>query len=170
MASLAGAITANGLLSNHLRPVSRGVCQVRRTVPPTRRPRGLTEYDHFLALCFGQLTYRESLRRYCPLPEDQGTLTLSPGFSWPPLAHQSGVCQPPSRLALISGSGPGPDAPSDSSVSGSNAWSGENSSGPGARFARTTAARGVSGADQRIGGDCPNRLVPKIGGFLYVIY
>lgn len=30
---------------------------------PTSRPtRGLTEYDHFLALCFGQLTYRESLR------------------------------------------------------------------------------------------------------------
>jgi len=30
---------------------------------PTRRPtRGLSEYDHFLALCFGQLTYRESLR------------------------------------------------------------------------------------------------------------
>ncbi len=30
---------------------------------PNRRPtRGLTEYDHFLALCFGQLTYRESLR------------------------------------------------------------------------------------------------------------
>jgi len=30
---------------------------------PNRRPvRGLTEYDQFLALCFGQLTYRESLR------------------------------------------------------------------------------------------------------------
>jgi len=30
---------------------------------PTCRPtRGLTEYDQFLALCFGQLTYRESLR------------------------------------------------------------------------------------------------------------
>jgi len=30
---------------------------------PNRRPtRGLTAYDHFLALCFGQLTYRESLR------------------------------------------------------------------------------------------------------------
>lgn len=25
-------------------------------------PRGLSAYDHFLALCFGQLTYRESLR------------------------------------------------------------------------------------------------------------
>jgi hypothetical protein len=30
---------------------------------PTERPtRGLTAYDQFLALCFGQLTYRESLR------------------------------------------------------------------------------------------------------------
>jgi hypothetical protein len=30
---------------------------------PNRRPtRALTEYDQFLALCFGQLTYRESLR------------------------------------------------------------------------------------------------------------
>jgi len=30
--------------------------------PTTRVIRGLSEYDHFLALCFGQLTYRESLR------------------------------------------------------------------------------------------------------------
>jgi hypothetical protein len=30
--------------------------------PNRRPPRGLSEYDHFLALCFGQLTYRESLR------------------------------------------------------------------------------------------------------------
>lgn len=30
--------------------------------PTLRVTRGLTEYDHFLALCFGQLTYRESLR------------------------------------------------------------------------------------------------------------
>jgi len=30
--------------------------------PNPRPTRGLTEYDHFLALCFGQLTYRESLR------------------------------------------------------------------------------------------------------------
>jgi hypothetical protein len=30
---------------------------------PTAKPsRSLTRYDHFLALCFGQLTYRESLR------------------------------------------------------------------------------------------------------------
>jgi hypothetical protein len=30
--------------------------------PNQRPPRALTTYDHFLALCFGQLTYRESLR------------------------------------------------------------------------------------------------------------
>lgn len=30
--------------------------------PSPKPPRGLTEYDQFLALCFGQLTYRESLR------------------------------------------------------------------------------------------------------------
>jgi hypothetical protein len=30
--------------------------------PSPRRPRGLSAYDHFLALCFAQLAYRESLR------------------------------------------------------------------------------------------------------------
>lgn len=30
--------------------------------PPAKPPRGLSPYDHFLAMCFGQLTYRESLR------------------------------------------------------------------------------------------------------------
>lgn len=33
-----------------------------RKFPSSKPPRGITEYDHFLALCFGQLTYRESLR------------------------------------------------------------------------------------------------------------
>ena len=33
-----------------------------REFPTTRATRSLSEYDHFLALCFGQLTYRESLR------------------------------------------------------------------------------------------------------------
>ena len=32
------------------------------TFRPQRPTRGLSAYDHFLALCFGQLTYRESLR------------------------------------------------------------------------------------------------------------
>src|SRR5579862_4935753 len=30
--------------------------------PGAKPVRGLAEYDHFLSLCFGQLTYRESLR------------------------------------------------------------------------------------------------------------
>jgi len=30
--------------------------------PHAKPVRGLTDYDHFLAMCFGQLTYRESLR------------------------------------------------------------------------------------------------------------
>jgi hypothetical protein len=30
--------------------------------PHAKPVRGLTEFDHFLAMCFGQLTYRESLR------------------------------------------------------------------------------------------------------------
>ena len=30
--------------------------------PPPRKPRGLSAYDHFLALCFAQLTGREGLR------------------------------------------------------------------------------------------------------------
>lgn len=36
--------------------------RLARKYPSSKPPRGLTEYDHFLALCFGQLTYRESLR------------------------------------------------------------------------------------------------------------
>jgi hypothetical protein len=51
------------LFSQIMRPVfaaefSRAVEQF----PNAKPPRGLTEYDHFLAMCFGQLTYRESLR------------------------------------------------------------------------------------------------------------
>ena len=48
--------------------------QIMRTLDPTefarcaalfptpRSPRGLSAYDHFLALCFAHLTHRESLR------------------------------------------------------------------------------------------------------------
>jgi len=51
------------LFSQIMRPLfaaefSRAVEQF----PTPKPPRGLTAYDHFLALCFGQLTYRESLR------------------------------------------------------------------------------------------------------------
>lgn len=54
---------ASTLFAQIMRPVfasefSRFVTQF----PNPKPPRGLTEYDHFLAMCFGQLTYRESLR------------------------------------------------------------------------------------------------------------
>src|SRR5579862_8950754 len=43
-----------------LHPQAFGRCVERH--PFKRQPRGLSAYDHFLALCFAQLTYRESLR------------------------------------------------------------------------------------------------------------
>jgi len=43
-----------------LHPQTFAQCAARH--PLRRRPRGLSVYDHFLALCFAQLTYRESLR------------------------------------------------------------------------------------------------------------
>jgi Transposase DDE domain/Domain of unknown function (DUF4372) len=57
-----------------MRPSSTVFSQVMSTLHPQtfarcaalfplrRQPRGLSVYDHFLALCFAQLTYRESLR------------------------------------------------------------------------------------------------------------
>lgn len=48
---------------------------------PTQRPtRGLTEYDQFLALCFGQLTYRESLRDIITCLRAKGNLLYHLGF------------------------------------------------------------------------------------------
>jgi len=48
---------------------------------PTRREtRGLTEYDQFLALCFGQLTYRESLRDIVGCLEARKSLLYHLGF------------------------------------------------------------------------------------------
>jgi hypothetical protein len=48
---------------------------------PTPRPtRGLTEYDQFLALCFGQLTYRESLRDIIVCLKAKPTLLYHLGF------------------------------------------------------------------------------------------
>src|ERR1700722_13257698 len=43
-----------------LDPTEFARCAAR--FPAPRRPRSLSAYDHFLALCFGQLTWRESLR------------------------------------------------------------------------------------------------------------
>jgi hypothetical protein len=44
----------------HLDPTEFARCSA--LFPSPRRPRGLSAYDHFLAMCFAQLTHRESLR------------------------------------------------------------------------------------------------------------
>lgn len=48
--------------------------------PNPRPTRGLTGYDHFLALCFGQLTYRESLRDVVACLKAKGPLLYHLGF------------------------------------------------------------------------------------------
>ena len=48
--------------------------------PTTRRAKGLTQYDHFLALCFGQLTYRESLRDIVTCLQSQSARQYHLGF------------------------------------------------------------------------------------------
>jgi hypothetical protein len=59
-------------------PVEFGRCA---QLFPNRRPtRGLTAYDHFLALCFGQLTYRESLRDVVLCLNSKGSLRYHLGF------------------------------------------------------------------------------------------
>lgn len=51
------------LFSQIMRPVfAAEFARAVQQFPGRKPPRGLTEYDHFLAMCFGQLTYRESLR------------------------------------------------------------------------------------------------------------
>lgn len=45
-----------------------------------RPPRGLSSYDHFLALCFGQLTYRESLRDIVACLNSKGPALYHLGF------------------------------------------------------------------------------------------
>jgi hypothetical protein len=47
-------------IMQYLDPTEFARCVAR--FPAPRRPRSLSGYDHFLALCFAQLTYRESLR------------------------------------------------------------------------------------------------------------
>lgn len=48
--------------------------------PSKKPPRGITEYDHFLALCFGQLTYRESLRDIVACLNSKSRLLYHLGF------------------------------------------------------------------------------------------
>jgi hypothetical protein len=47
-------------LTSHLDPTEFARCAAR--FPTRRLPRGLSAYDHFLAMIFAQLTHRESLR------------------------------------------------------------------------------------------------------------
>ena len=48
--------------------------------PHPKPVRGLAEYDHFLALCFGQLTYRESLRDIVACLNSKTQLLYHMGF------------------------------------------------------------------------------------------
>ena len=48
--------------------------------PPLRQPRGLSAYDHFLALCFAQLTGREGLRDLVVCLNARPTRTYQAGF------------------------------------------------------------------------------------------
>ena len=48
--------------------------------PPPRRPRGLSAYDHFLALCFAQLTGREGLRDLVVCLNARPARTYQAGF------------------------------------------------------------------------------------------
>ena len=54
--------------------------RLARKYPSPKPPRGLTEYDHFLALCFGQLTYRESLRDIIACLNSKGRRLYHLGF------------------------------------------------------------------------------------------
>lgn len=65
-------------ISSALYPVEFSRCA---ELFPNRRPtRGLTEYDQFLALCFGQLTYRESLRDIVACLQAKQVLLYHLGF------------------------------------------------------------------------------------------
>jgi Domain of unknown function (DUF4372) len=48
--------------------------------PSSKPPRGITQYDQFLALCFGQLTYRESLRAIVACLNSKPRLLYHLGF------------------------------------------------------------------------------------------
>src|SRR5258705_13699822 len=48
--------------------------------PPPRRPRGLSAYDHFLAMCFAQLTGREGLRDLVVCLNARPARTYQAGF------------------------------------------------------------------------------------------
>jgi hypothetical protein len=59
---------------------SREFARCVEQFPSKRSPRALTEYDQFLALGFGQLTYRESLRDIVACLRARGCLLYHLGF------------------------------------------------------------------------------------------
>jgi hypothetical protein len=61
-----------------IQPVEFARCAER--FPAPRRPRGLSAYDHFLALCFAQLTGRESLRDLVVCLNARPARTYQAGF------------------------------------------------------------------------------------------
>lgn len=75
-----------------MRPSSTVFSQVMSTLHPQtfarcaalfplrRKPRGLSVYDHFLALCFAQFTYRESLRDLAAALNARPTMLYHLGF------------------------------------------------------------------------------------------
>lgn len=65
-------------LNSSLHPVEFSRCV--ELFPSRRPPRGLTEYDQFLAFCFGQLTYRESLRDIVSCLQAKKALLYHLGF------------------------------------------------------------------------------------------
>ena len=65
-------------ITSALYPAEFARCAKR--FPDQRPTRSLTAYDQFLALCFGQLTYRESLRDIVACLQAKGPLLYHLGF------------------------------------------------------------------------------------------
>ena len=65
-------------ITDTLYPEEFGRCVQK--FPSRRVTRGLSEYDHLLALCFGQLTYRESLRDIVACLNSQPSALYHLGF------------------------------------------------------------------------------------------
>lgn len=73
-----GATTVFAQITSALYPAEFARCV--QQFPNQRPTRGLTEYDQFLALCFGQLTYRESLRDIVACLQAKGSSLYHLGF------------------------------------------------------------------------------------------
>jgi len=110
------AAASNPLRANHQQPLCCRVARLVEKFPNAKPARGLTEYDHFLAMCFGQLTYRESLRDIvaCLGAKPNCFITWDSAAALP---HQSGLRQQASGLAALPGHCRNPHAPGGGFVS-----------------------------------------------------